>query len=202
MLANVAYLYSTAIAQSTQINIGYLVGAGEYDTVSRRVRQTTLICIAVSVSATFVLWLTSDYILGLLTTDPAVLELSKTILLIEIALEIGRSVNLVMTRCLATVGDINFPVSVTIVMEWAVEVGIGYLIGVYFGYGLIGIWAAMALDEILRGIFFAARFAGKKWMHRAPDRAIRVKPRADIAEAIKHPRKLFEGLSKAFMTGH
>ena len=202
MLANVAYLYSTAIAQSTQINIGYLVGAGEYDTVSRRVRQTTLICIAVSVAVTFVLWLTSDYILGLLTTDPAVLELSKTILLIEIALEIGRSVNLVMTRCLATVGDINFPVSVTIVMEWAVEVGIGYLVGVYFGYGLVGIWAAMALDEILRGIFFAARFARKKWMHRAPDRAIRVKPRADIAEAIKHPRKLFEGLSKAFMTGH
>ena len=37
---------------------------------------------------------------------PPMLELAKTIMLIDIALEIGRSVNLVMTRCLATVGDI------------------------------------------------------------------------------------------------
>lgn len=198
MLANVAYLYSTAIAQSTQINIGYLVGAKEYGMVTKRVAVTTAVCIGMSVFTTFILWLTSDYILGVLTSDPVVLELAKTILLTEIALEIGRSVNLVMTRCLATVGDINFPVTVTIAMEWAVEVGLGYLIGVHFGYGLAGIWAAMALDEILRGIFFAVRFARKKWMNAERRKDIVVKPKADILEAVRAPRKLFEGLSRAF----
>ena len=98
MLANVAYLYSIAIAQSTQINIGYLVGAGEYSTVSSRVAKTTAVCIGVSVTLTAILWLTSDFILGFLTDDAEVLQLAKAILLIEIALELGRSVNIVMTR--------------------------------------------------------------------------------------------------------
>lgn len=198
MLANIAYLYSTAIAQSTQINIGYLVGAKEYSMVSKRVGITTAICIGVSVSVSFILWLTSDYVLGILTDDPAVLELAKTIMLIDIALEIGRSVNLVMTRCLATVGDINFSVTVTIMMEWAVEVGFGYLFGVHLGYGLVGIWIAMAADEILRGIFFAARFAAKKWMRKERIKDLRINGGADIMEAVKRPRKLFEGLARAF----
>ena len=51
MFANVAYLYSMAIAQSTQITLGYLVGAKELDKVPRRIYITTVICMAaVSVS--------------------------------------------------------------------------------------------------------------------------------------------------------
>lgn len=200
MLANVAYLYSLAIAQSTQINIGYLVGAGEYSTVSSRVAKTTAVCIGVSVAVTAILWLSSDYVLGFLTSDVEVLELAKSILLIEIALETGRSVNIVMTRCLATVGDINFPVTVTVIMEWAVEAGIGYLLGVKLGYGLKGIWIAMAADEILRGIFFAVRFARKKWMHRTPERAFSERGSAvikEIEDVIVHPRKLLNALALA-----
>ena len=198
MLANISYLYSTAIAQSTQINVGYLVGAKEYSMVSGRVGTTTLICIGVSVAVAAILWLTSDFVVGMLSTDPVVLELSKTILLIDVALEIGRAVNLVMTRCLATVGDINLPVTITIMMEWAVEVGFGYLFGVHLGYGLVGIWIAMAVDEILRGIFFAVRFFRKKWMHKERKKDIVLPPKADILEAVKSPRTLFEGLSRAF----
>ena len=164
MLANVAYLYSTAIAQSTQINIGYMVGAGDYDGVSSRVNRTTLICIAISVSLTVILWATSDFVVGLLNTDPEVLALCKQIMFIEIFLEIGRSVNIVMTRCLATVNDIYVPVGITMAMEWTVAVFLGYIFAVEAGYGLVGLWAAMAADEILRGIFFEIRFARRRWI--------------------------------------
>lgn len=164
MLANVAYLYSTAIAQSTQINIGYMVGAGDYDGVSSRVNRTTLICIAISVSISVILWATSDFVVGLLNTDPEVLALCKQIMFIEIFLEIGRSVNIVMTRCLATVNDIYIPVGITMVMEWTVAVFLGYIFAVEAGYGLVGLWIAMAADEILRGIFFEIRFARRRWI--------------------------------------
>lgn len=164
MLANVAYLYSTAIAQSTQINIGYMVGAGDYDGVSSRVNRTTLICIAISVSLSVILWATSDFVVGLLNTDPEVLALCKQIMFIEIFLEIGRSVNIVMTRCLATVNDIYIPVGITMVMEWTVAVFLGYIFAVEAGYGLVGLWIAMAADEILRGIFFEIRFARRRWI--------------------------------------
>lgn len=31
---------------------------------------------------------------------------------------------------------------------WLLSVGLGWLLGIYFGMGLTGIWIAMAADEI------------------------------------------------------
>ena len=66
-------------------------------------------------------------------------------------------------------------------------------------YGLKGIWIAMAADEILRGIFFAVRFARKKWMHRTPERAFPKRGSAvkEIEDVIVHPRKLLNALALA-----
>lgn len=40
MFANVAYVYSMAIAQATQIVVGYLVGAGLLNQISKKVWAT------------------------------------------------------------------------------------------------------------------------------------------------------------------
>ena len=76
MLANVAYVYTTAIAQATQIALGYLIGAGQLDRVSYRVKRTLGISILVSLSLILVIFLGSDWIFSLFTDDPAVHALS------------------------------------------------------------------------------------------------------------------------------
>ena len=35
---------------------------------------------------------------------------------------------------------------------WLCAVPLAYLFGIYWGWGLVGIWIAMATDEILRGL--------------------------------------------------
>lgn len=168
MCANVAYLYSIAVSQATQIVIGYLFGQGKPGPIPRRVWTANGIAVLVSVSVTVVLWLHSDAIFGLVTDDRAIWELGHTILGIEIFLEVGRSLNIVFVRSLIALGDIKTPVIANIVSSWTVGVGGSWLLGLHLGLGLPGMWIAMAADEWLRGLFFAIKFALGYWRKNVP----------------------------------
>lgn len=163
MLANIAYVYSIAIAEASQIVVGYLAGANQLDKINKRVKSTIVVSLCFSLSITFLIFLNSDRIIGIFTHDPIILELGKQIIFIEIFLEIGRSVNITMTKCLVAVGDVNFPVIVGVICMWSIAVGVGYILGVRMGYGLIGIWIAMTMDEAVRAAIFVIRFKSQRW---------------------------------------
>lgn len=163
ILANIAYVYSMAIAQATQVITGYLMGKCDYKSIEVRVRTSVIISILVSVSLTVIMYFNSDIVLSMFTSEEAVLELGKKILLVEIILEIGRSVNITMVKCLVATGDVNFPMTVSVFSVWLIAVGLGYVLGVALGLGLVGIWIAMACDECLRAIVFVIRFRTGKW---------------------------------------
>ncbi len=163
MLANVAYVYSMAIAQASQVLVGYLYGKGDYTSISKRVKNSCIISIIVSVSITILILLNSNIVVGIFTKDTFILELCHKILLVEIILEIGRSINITMVKCLVATGDVNVPVVFALISTWFVAVGLSYLFGVKMGYGLVGIWVAMTIDECLRGIAFIFRFLQGKW---------------------------------------
>jgi putative MATE family efflux protein len=163
ILANIAYVYSTAIAQATQIITGYLMGKEDYVSVKRRVFSSAVISICVSVTLTTLMYFNSDIVFRMFTDNPEILALGKSILLVEIVLEIGRSVNITMVKCLVATGDVNFPVLVSIFSVWIVAVGGGYILGILCDMGLVGIWIAMACDECLRAAVFVVRFKMGKW---------------------------------------
>ena len=54
ILANIAYVYSMAISQATQILVGYLYGKGDYESIKKRVWNSVFISMAVSVSLTII----------------------------------------------------------------------------------------------------------------------------------------------------
>ena len=100
------------------------------------------------------------------TTDPEILSLAHNVLLIEIFLELGQAVNIVMVSCLQAAGDIETPMLVGIFGMWLCAVPLSYLFGIYWEWGLVGIWIAMAVDEILRGLLFVYRWYSGKWKNR------------------------------------
>lgn len=163
MLANVSYIYTVAIAQATQIIVGYLMGAGKVEEASRRVWSTTRIALVISEFITLLLLLFCDPIYSLFTTDPAIHALGRQIILVELALELGRTINIIMVKTLTTAGDVWFPVAIGIFSMWTIAVFGGWLLGHSLSWGLVGIWVAMAFDECLRGILFTVRFRRGGW---------------------------------------
>lgn len=160
------YMYTIALANAAQIIVGFLVGAKREEEISRRVWRTMWLGMAISVGLSSTFYLASDFIFQFFTTDPEIISLGKTILFIEIFLEIGRSVNIIMVQCLQAAGDIRTPMIVGVFGMWLCAVNLSYIFGIWLGWGLVGIWIAMAIDEGVRAIIFVWRWYSGKWKNR------------------------------------
>ena len=167
MIAGIAYLYSIALSQATQIVLGYLFGAGKFDAVARRVWAADLIAIVLTTCVSVLIYVNSDAVLGLFTADPLVHELGRQVMLVEVFLGVGRALNIVMVKALIAVGDVKTPVTVNVLSSWVFAVGGGYLLGIGLGWGIVGMWLAMCVDEWLRAGFLLITFARGGWRRRA-----------------------------------
>lgn len=163
MFAMLTYMFASAVSQATQVVVARLMGAEQIEEVDRRVKRTLLVSLVISTLVSVVLYLFSTPLLRLFTSDQAVLELFHTIMLIEIPLEIGRAVNIVMCRSLQACGDIRFPIAICVFSAWLTAVGGGLLLSMPMGLGLAGLWIAMACDECLRAVLFLWRWRSRAW---------------------------------------
>ena len=68
-----------------------------------------------------------------------------------------------LPQALRAAGDTRFTMTISTVSMWTLRVGLGVLLGRYWGFGVLGIWMAMFADWILRVAFFIPRFHGGKW---------------------------------------
>lgn len=162
----ITYIFASAISQATQIMVGYLMGACRAEDANRRVMATLKLAVAVSFLISVLLYFGSDRLFGLFTDDADVIRLGRRILAVEMILEIGRAINIVLVGALQAAGDIRFPIYVSVIGVWFVAVGAGYLLGVWGGWGLSGMWAAMAADECIRGAVLLIRWRRGKWRSR------------------------------------
>ncbi len=87
--------------------------------------------------------------------------------------EPGRAFNAVVISSLRAAGDVNFPVFIGILSMWGVSVPVAYILGIYFGFGLAGIWIAFIVDEWLRGVLMLWRWRQGKWRQIAMSRQVR-----------------------------
>lgn len=97
-------------------------------------------------------------LLGLFTQDKRILMRAASIMLIDFFVEIGRSMNNTICGCMRGVGDVKSSMVVNLSGAWLISVGMSYVLGIWAGWGLIGIWIALALDENIRGLILLCRW--------------------------------------------
>ena len=157
------YIFAVAIGQASQIMTGHLVGADEYDKAYKNGMKAYRNALIVVLSIAVLCALFRNYIPRVFTDDPNVLLLAGNILIINVFLEFGRTTNLVVLACLRGAGDVYFPTICAIFSNWIVSVFGSYLFAVVFGFGIYGLFVALALDEIVRGVLMLVRFKGGRW---------------------------------------
>ena len=167
MLAMCSYLFTSAISQAMQILLGRALGAKRHQEAEELVVWVTVVSCAASITISVAIALFANTIFGLLTDNPDVIRLCRTVMLIDIALEIGRAINIVMVRALQTCGDVLFPTTLAIIFCWAVAVCGSWLLGSVLGLGIIGVWVAMSADELCRAGIFIVRFRRGNWKNLA-----------------------------------
>ena len=167
IIATFCYMYTIALANAAQIVVGFLMGAKREEEVSRRVWMTTAAGVSIGVGLSTFFYFACEPVMGLVTDNQEIIQLAKDVLFIEIFLEIGRGANIVLVQCLQASGDIRIPVFVGVFGMWIFAVSLSYYFGIVLGWGLVGVWVAMAIDEIIRALIFVWRWQSNKWRGRS-----------------------------------
>lgn len=161
------YLFAIAMAQGGAITIGHLVGQKKIRAAYLLGKYVMRWSIFVSISLSCLWALGGPWIFDMLTDNETIVQLGIHILFVDIILEVGRAVNIYATNALRSAGDVNYPFYVGVVVQWSVAVGLGYLLGIHWAWGLIGMWCAFLLDENIRAVIFIHRWNSMKWAKKA-----------------------------------
>lgn len=162
-ISRISFSFALALGMGSQIQAGYYIGRGWIDSIVSKVQRYFVVGFVVSTSISITIYLLRDTLIPLFTSDPEVMLLTASLIAATIAVEPGRVFNLIFINALKASGDVKFPVQMGVVSMWLCGVGIGYLLGVHWGYGVVGVMLAMALDEWLRGIIMARRWRSRVW---------------------------------------
>ena len=110
-----------------------------------------------------VFYIFAPFLAGLFSKDFEVIDLVVKVLRIVALVQPFLCVTLVITSALQGAGDTKYPMYSTFVGIWGVRVLGVYLLGIRLNWGLVGVWLAISIDIIVRGIILMVRFMRGKW---------------------------------------
>jgi len=111
-------LFSISLGLGTEILIGYLIGAGQFEEAYHELLKSLKIGFAVSTGLILIVALVAPWLLGWFTSDAAILAGGVWLLRLSILLEPGRVFNVVVINSLRAAGDVYFPIQMAFLSMW------------------------------------------------------------------------------------
>ena len=162
-----SYVFAMAIGQGAAISIGHLIGEDRDNAAFSVEKYSIKLAMLVSVCISVLTALVGTDIFKLLSSNPEVISIGATVLYIDVVLETGRAVNITSVNSLNAAGDVMYPFITGVIVMWGVATLLSYVLGIWWGWGLNGIWLAMALDENIRAVVFERRWKSRKWENKS-----------------------------------
>ena len=163
MFSRFTVLHTNAMKRSSQIIVGMLCGSKRKEDAQNLALSAARISALMTFFICIGLYLVSDGVFSLFTDNPAVFALGSSVLLIDIIRGAGRAYNLILVSTLQAVGEVIIPTTVAIISGFLITVWGGHILGIQLGMGLVGIYAAITINEWTRAIISAIQWRIGKW---------------------------------------
>ncbi len=151
-LINYIILPASAIPIAASTLIGLSLGRRDEGQMLRYFRQSFRLVCGATVLLEIAALLFGRQFFGMYTSDPQLLDACMTILKIEIAMELFRSIASLLIACLKAIGDVRMPFFM-VILGALINIGVSWLFGIKAGLGLPGIWIGYWADLAFRGIW-------------------------------------------------
>jgi putative MATE family efflux protein len=153
---------SWSLTMGGQILMSHYLGAGRIDDVRKAYWKIAAIISSFAFAVMLVVALGQQFFLGLFTKDPEIIRISFWLFILAIFIESIRSINILGGVALKTVGDGKFSVVIGLVFMWGLVPVI--LLSSALGFGIIGLWCCLLLDEVIRAGINIWRWKSGKWI--------------------------------------
>ena len=156
------YMPGYGLEEAATTLVGQSLGAKRRELARRFAYITTSSGALIMTLLGAVMYATAPWLMGLLSTDPGVIELGAKVLRIEAFAETMFAVSIVAYGACVGAGDTLVPSAMNLASMWFVRIGLALILTPKLG--LQGYWIAMCIELNLRGLLFLLRIRGDKWM--------------------------------------
>lgn len=157
-------VFAVALSQGNQVIVGWHIGAYEDEEAYQRTIRSMWIGIITVLIISTTVYLNAQWILRIFTSNPEIIQTGKNVLLVFIFLEMGRLSNIMVIQALRATGDVKYPVYAALISMFGIKVPLAYYLVMVQDLGLVGVFIAIAIDEIFRGFFVYIRWTRKPWL--------------------------------------
>jgi Na+-driven multidrug efflux pump len=158
-----SYIPAMGFGVATATFVGISLGENNIKKAKTLVYLSDFITTIFMICIGIIFFIFAPQLASLFTQTKEVQELVVKVLRLIALFQPFAAMTQIFTSALQGAGDTKFPMYATLVGIWGGRVGIGYLLGVIFGFGLFGVWIGYALDITVRGLLLLIRFLNGKW---------------------------------------
>jgi len=143
--------------------LGRSLGAGEHSKAEAYAKETRRLGSMISTFMALILFFFGPQIVGLYSRDPNIIQSSSIALKIIALVQPFQSSQLILAGGLRGAGDTFWPMAGTFVGVILIRVVLAFIFVNVMGFGLMGAWLAVFVDQFVRWLFVYARFRTGHW---------------------------------------
>ena len=163
-ITNFNILPGMAINMALLSVASYCIGAGEFGQTkyyTRKLMRLTWLCMS---AVSLIMMAGAPFFLKIYHLTPETNTLAVQVIRFHaIMCMVAWVASFTLPNTLRAAGDVMWTMVIAIISMWVFRIGTAYFFSNIFHMGLIGIWIAMTIDWMFRGICYEIRYRGGKW---------------------------------------
>ena len=163
-IANFAILPGMSFGFALLTVCAQCVGAGDFEQVkyyTKHMMRVEYLCL---IASNLIVILALPFILSVYNLSDEAAQYANDIILYHAACVVTIwPLSFTLPNTLRAAADVKVTMVLSIISMWVFRFGFSYLLAIEFHMGILGVWVAMTIDWLVRGIFFVCRYRSGRW---------------------------------------
>ena len=163
-IANFAILPGMSFGFALLTVCAQCVGAGDFEQVkyyTKHMMRVEYLCL---IASNLIVILALPFILSVYNLSDEAAQYANDIILYHAACVVTIwPLSFTLPNTLRAAADVKITMVLSIISMWVFRFGFSYLLTMVFHMGIFGVWVAMTIDWLVRGIFFVCRYRSGRW---------------------------------------
>jgi len=156
--ASVTYMIPLGISAATSVSVGHAIGAGDPDRARRAGWLGLALGTAFMILAGIAFFAVPHPLIELYTSDPRVLAVGPTLLMIAAAFQVFDGIQTISTGALRGLGETRAPMLANFLGYWIIGLPIGLILCFPLKHGIYGMWTGLTLALIVISVILLHRW--------------------------------------------
>jgi MATE family multidrug resistance protein len=158
-MASITYMMASGVSAAAAIKSGNFFGAKRFqDLRHSAIASYHIVLIFMSVTA-LIFTIFNRWLPWIYTSDESVIAIASQLLILAAFFQLFDGAQVIGLGVLRGMGDVNIPTVITFLAYWVLGIPVGYVLGIHFHLGVMGVWYGLVLGLCTASILLYFRFS-------------------------------------------